>query len=193
MSNNYMYPMYSTKTFMDFYPSFEDFIEDYKSIGIPVTISDISLQTLYYLLYAKYGNNPVANNDENQFKYKLFSIIYQHGSTWETKQTIQEKLRDLMKEGNEAELLSSSKAIFNHALNPGTEPSTESLEQLSYINDQSTSNYRKSKMNAYMELWELLRSDITEIFLNKFLTCFKKFVSPEDPLSYVTEIVDEEV
>ena len=70
-----------------------------------------------------------------------------YGPTWEKRLDIQEKLRNI----SDDELRLGSKAIYNHALNPSTAPSTQALEELSYINDQSTSNYRKSKMDAYMQ------------------------------------------
>lgn len=57
---------YSTILFSGVYESVDDFIDDYTDIGIPPIIGDISIQTLYYLLYAKYGNNPIANRDINQ-------------------------------------------------------------------------------------------------------------------------------
>ena len=65
--------MYNTKKFTDIYETLNDFIYDYNNIGIPKIISVESASTLYYLLYGKFGNSPIANFDENQFKYKLFS------------------------------------------------------------------------------------------------------------------------
>jgi hypothetical protein len=40
-----------------------------------------NVSLVYYLLYARYGNNPIANRDENQFKFKIFSVIFQYGPT----------------------------------------------------------------------------------------------------------------
>lgn len=93
MSN--LLPQYATRTFTEIYESVNDFIYDYNNIGLPRTI-DVSLcMTLYYLLYGKYGNSPIANNDETQFKYKMFSLIWQYGPTWEKRLNIQEELRNL--------------------------------------------------------------------------------------------------
>ena len=39
---------------------------------------------------------------------------------------------------------------------------------------------------------ELLKQDVTEDFLRKFSVCFKKFVTPEKPLIYVTEEEEDE-
>lgn len=76
-----MIPEYDTKLFTDVWEEVNDFAYDYQHIGIPTTIAVQSVITLYYLLYARYGNNPIANYDEEQFKYKMFSIVFQYGPT----------------------------------------------------------------------------------------------------------------
>lgn len=183
-----MLPQYSTELFTDVWEAVEDFMKDYQNVGIPTSISTVSAQTLYYLLYAKYGNNPIANRDINQFKYKVFATIYEYGPTWEKRLAIQKKLRDL----SDDDLIKGSKAIYNSALNPSTAPSTATLEELDYINSQNTTNYKKSKMEAYAQLWDLLATDVTTEFINRFRVCFKQFVAPERPLVYVTEEEDDE-
>lgn len=172
-------PMYSTKKFTEIYESVNDFIYDYNNIGIPKIISVENCTTLYYLLYSRYGNSPIANYDETQFKFKVFTIIWQYGPSWEKRLDIQSKIRNL----TEAELLKGSKAIFNHALNPGEiaaegASSTTNQPELQYINDQNVTNYTKSKMDAYMQQWDLIDTDVTSEFLNKFSKLFKQFVKP---------------
>lgn len=200
MNNITKTPQYSTMLFTEVWDSASDFKDDYEEAGIytePVTsegvvikagtkLSDASINLLFYLLYSKYGNNPIANNDVNQFKFKIFSIVFQYGPSWEKRLDIQEKLRAL----TDDDILKGSKAIYNTALNPSTDPSTASLEELEYINSQNTTNYKKSKMDAYTQLWDLLATDVTGEFINKFKVCFKQFVRPEKPLLYITE--DEE-
>ena len=191
MMSNSMIPQYSTITFTDVWDDVTKFKKDYAASPFTGAISDNSpdnVAIVFYLLYARYGNNPIANRDINQWKFKIFSIIYQFGPTWEKRLEIQEKLRNL----SDDEILKGAKAIYNHAYNPSTNPSTGSLEELNYINDQSTSNYKKSKMDAYMQLWELLDNDVTEDFIKRFRNCFKTFVSPERPLIYVTDNSEEE-
>lgn len=186
---NSMIPQYSTEKFTDIWDNAGDFVADYKSSGLynaDNKISDTSANTLFYLLYARYGNSPIANRDVNQFQYKVFSVIFQYGPKWEKDLDIQKKVRALTDE----EIRLGSKAIYNQALNPATEPSTGDLEELEYINQQNTTNYKKSPLEGYAILEELLRDDITKIFIDKFNICFKKFVSSERPLIYVTE--DEE-
>lgn len=163
-----------TKKFTEIYESVNDFIYDYNNLALPRTISVDNAIILYYLLYAKYANNFITNIDETQFKYKLFSIVFEYGPTWEKRLDIQKKLREI----SDDDLLKGAKAIYNHAYNPSTEPSTQTLTELTYINDQNTTNYKKSKMDAYTQLWNLLATDVTEAFLDRFSVLFKKFISP---------------
>lgn len=187
MSSVEMIPQYNTKLFSEIWEDKDEFLTDYQSIGIPTTISTANATTLYYLLFARYGNSPIANYDENQFKYKMFAVIYQYGPTWEKKLAIQTALRGLQ----EADLIAGSKAIYNTALNPSDAPTTGTTEEIDYINSQNTTNYKKSKMDAYGQLWELLE-DVTEEFIVKFKYCFKQFVVPSRTFIYVTEEDEEE-
>lgn len=61
-----MTPQYNTILFSEVWDNIDEFVEDYKSIGLPTTISETSAKTLYLLLYGRYGNNPIANQDVNQ-------------------------------------------------------------------------------------------------------------------------------
>lgn len=176
-------PQYDTMLFSEVYDNPTTFINDYKTIGLPITISDTSAKTLYLLLYGRYGNNPIANQDVNQWKIKLFSVIFQCGPTWEKRLEIQTKLRNL----TDDELMRGSKDIYNNALNPDTAPGTASLEELLYINSQSTTNRKKSYLEAYAGLMALLEKDVTEEFLDKFRYLFALMVRPEKPLLYYDE------
>ena len=108
-----MLPQYDTKLMTDVWSKAPDFVADYQNIGIPTTISVQNATTLYYLLYARYGNTPIANYDEEQWKYKIFSVIFQYGPTWEKRLDIQNTLRglqisDLIDNGSFHELFSHS-------------------------------------------------------------------------------------
>lgn len=186
--SNETYPRFDTKLFTDIWEDSASFLSDYADVGIPTTISTTNATTLYYLLYARFANNPIANMDEEQFKYKVFAIIYQYGPTWEKRLAIQQSLRGL----SEDDLRAGAKAIYNHAYNPSEAPSTSTLTELDYINDQNTTNYKKSKMEAYAQLWDLLAIDVTGEFLNKFQKLFKQFVQPERTWIYVTELDEVE-
>ena len=315
---NKMIPQYDTKLMTEVWSDASGFLTDYQNVGMPTTISNQNAITLYYLLYARYGNTPIANYDENQWKYKMFSIIFQYGPTWEKRLDIQTTLRglqiaDLIDNGSYRALSSQSGSetssktgsdnntrtlnttekntgtsllantgtdttastgtqsvartgtvgttgetedIKNHAFNPGTAPAQNAYSPLNYINEQhatkndvnstvtnnltdtttndlenqtthnttstttndlsrsdtgtikddrtitdSTSAENTSqnetttvmtagKLKAYEKLLELLETDVTGAFINKFKVCFKQFVMPERHMIYVTE--DEE-
>ena len=195
-----MIPMkYNTKLFVEVWDEVNKFITDYKNSGLydAVTtnqgtiyhnsLTDTNLSLLYYMLYAKYGNSPIANLDENQFKYKVYSIIFQYGPTWQKELDIQDKLRGLTEE----QLIQGAKAIYNKAYGDAGEPSTQSLEELEFVNEQNTTNFKKNKLNAYSELLFLLKTNVSEVFLNRFKNLFKKVVAPEFPILYKTNIEEE--
>ena len=128
---------YTTVLMTDVWESAQEFIQDYTHVGIPTTISVENATTLFYLLYAKYGNNPIANYDITQFKYKMFSVIWQYGPTWEKKLSIQETLRglqlnDLLDDGKIEEL-------FSHE---GTNQSTHS------VNSENTRTLNTTEKNT---------------------------------------------
>ena len=193
---NDMLPKYTTNLFTEIWEDAASFKTDYQASPLAgaihygetsggVTYPD-NVTILYYLLYSRYGNNPIANLDEEQWKFKIFTVIWQYGPSWQKRLDIQAQLRGL----SEEDLLKGSKAIYNHAYNPNQAPSTSALEEVEYINDQNTTNYKKSKMEAYAQLWELIDTDVTAEFLARFKGCFKTFVAPERPLLYVTEEED---
>lgn len=179
-----LYGNFRTRSFADIYTEIETFKEDYTTNGIPSTLSDVNLTTLYYLLYARYGNSCIASSDETQFKYKLFSTIFMYGPAWQKRLDIQQKLLGL----SDDEIVKGTTAIHNSALNPSTSPSTQSLEELNYINSQNTTKYKKSKIEGYATLYALIETDVTEEFIDKFKKLFITVVEPEEPLWYKTYI-----
>ena len=181
-------PQYITKTFAQVYESYEDFKSDYDDLiplvsGGTTPLTANNIKATYYLLYARYGNTPIVNYDETQFKMKLMANIATYGPVWEKKKAIQVSLRGL----SEAELLQGAKQIYNHAFNPSTEPSTAQLEELTHINDQNVTNNKKSKMEAYSILWANLHVDATDEYMNKFKNCFSRFVGDQYPIIYCEE------
>ena len=188
-----LYGNYRTRTFNDIYENIDKFSGDfdfYSRIGLdPKFNSETTKDTLFYLLSGKYGNSHIANADENQFKLKLFSYIFQFAPYWEKSLDIQNKLRNL----TEDEIFAGSKQLTNHAYNPSTEPSGPNVVngEITSVNEQHNTKFTKGKVNAYGELFYLLRSDVTEEFLGKFKRLFIYIVEPESPLWYVTDINEE--
>lgn len=184
LEGNPLYGNYRNRKFSDIWEEVSVFLSDYQNNGIPVLISDQSATTLYYLLYARYGNSTIASFDENQFKYKVFTLIFMYGPTWEKRLQIQKEIRDL----DISDFVKGSTAIYNTALNPGTEPSTQGLEELPTIDSQNVNKYKKSIGDAYEQLLGLLETDVTAYFLDRFKSLFLTVVAPEEPLWYETEI-----
>lgn len=169
-----------TRKFREIWNSADLFYSDYTSFGIPTTITETNCKTLFYLLYAKYGNSHFANKDEVQGKLKVFSTIFKYGPAWEKRLEIQKALQTL----DLADLREGTKQILNHAENPNTAPSTNALDELEYIDEQKAVNYKKSKVDAYASLWNMLATDVTEEFLNKFNKIFMFVVDEEDYYLY---------
>lgn len=174
-----MSELYSTKIFTEVWDRVEKFVNDLQNSPFANSISVDTANKLYYLLYQKYGNNPIANEDENQFKYKVFGIIFEYGSTWEKKLEIQVKLRGL----SDDDLTLSGKSINNHADNPDEAPYTASEESLPFISAQNVNTSQRGKLEAYSVLWGMLE-DVTEPFLRKFEKCFKIMVCPTKVIIY---------
>lgn len=175
--------------FSDVWTNSDDFLNEYTSAGIPSNIPRANATTLFYLLYAKYGNSTIASSDINRFKYNLFSIIWQYGPNWVKRLEVQEKLRQLSDE----ELREGARAIYNAAKNPSTDPTNFTDQELQYIDGQNVTKHKKGKVEGYAMLIELLDDNVTESFLSRFKKLFKSFVMPEIPLLYEDEGEEEDV
>lgn len=182
LNNLSYYGGYRTRKFTDIFPDIDSFKDTAENIGIPLKVTN--LDTIFYLLYARYGNSHISFSDETQFIYSLFMTIFQYGPTWEKRLDVQEKIRNLSDE----ELVKGGRAIYNHSFNPSSEPSTSTLEELLTINDQNTTNYKKSTIEGYALLLSVLETDVTEEFINKFRKLFIQVLSPDYPLLYTTEV-----
>lgn len=170
---------YNENTFDQVYPTADSMIADLTLFDVPKVMTDQDYRLIWTLLESKYGDTPLSSNyNETRWKMKLQIIMWEYGPEWKKKLDIQQKLRTLSDE----EILSGSKAIYNHAYNPGGSPDTQSLEEIQYINDQNTTNYKKSKMDAYTILWGYLNSDMTAKFMDKFKPLFSKFALTDIPL-----------
>lgn len=187
-----IYGLPTNLTFCDIWDKVADFITDYKASGIYTSnvsnrLADTDATLLYYLLYARYGNSSIASRDTNRFKYQLFSMIFQYGPTWVKKLDIQNQVRNLTAD----ELISGGKAVYNSAYNPSTAPSTATLEELTAINEQKTTNYKKSKAEALNVQWELLNNDVSNAFLDKFRVLFISVAAPVYQIAFPVEEEDE--
>lgn len=199
--------LYNAPSFVDVWDDSDDFKAEYQASvfydyeeetvtenGVTKTITHLNnsiseprIELLFGLLYAKYGNNPISGNNLFQFKTKLFSIIYKYGPEWETKLNLQQKIRDLKDE----DIVLGSKTIYNHAFNDAGSPSTAKLDELTYINDQNTTNYKRSPLEGLILQWDALANNTTEEFINKFQVCFQRCVYPQWGGRVTTEIEED--
>lgn len=225
MSNISMKPMYDTNLFCEIWDSSDKFLADYNNTGteftnqVPPVITQQNALMTYLLLFSRYGNNPIANYDVTQFKNKIFTIIWQYGPAWEKRLSMQEDIRNLTlqeitqgtktdwsSEGTQSQNNSGTDTtINNHAYNPSTAPTTQTTNELDYIDQQQVAKgtatstisgtdskttgqvVTKSKMDAYAQLWDLVATDVTNDYIGKFKNCFKQFIAPERNMIYVTE------
>ena len=159
----------------------ESFLKDWKSTFYYTSdntlITDVNIKLIWNLLYSRFANSPIANKDEDQFKNKVFATIFQYAPTWQKELDIQKKLRGMNLDSGD--LFLGTKMIYNHAYNPSTEPSTASLEELTKIDDQNTTHYKKGVLEGLNYLDDLLKNDVTEAFMNRFKKLFKQFVTPD--------------
>ena len=182
LNNNSYYGNYRTRTFAEIYPDSNEFTLDYNTL-FPGTMDDKSLLLTYNVLCSRYMNSHIVNSDENQFKYKLATIVFSYGPSWAKKLEIQDKLRNM----SESDLIAGTRAIHNHSYNPSTAPSTSSAEELLTIDDQNTQIYKKGKLEAYGLLWNMLVTDVTSDYLAKFKNLFIQIAQPDYPLWYEEE------
>lgn len=173
--------------FSDIYKDKETFLNDYNNLGFPkIFRNEETPGLLYVLLVGRFTNSHIKNYDVNQFKYQLFSTVWQYGGTWEKDLDIQKKLRELsLEEGSEIYI--GGKAIYNSATNPGTDPSTNDSDELPFINGQNVTHYKKSKIEGLSLLSEMLKNDVTEPFLRRFDKLFKSIIFTGRTLLYTTE------
>lgn len=178
------YGGYRTRTFSQIFPTVADFIMAYENSQLKRTMTkDLTLDMIYYMLYAHYGNSHICNSDENQFKYYLYTLIFQYGPGTSKRLEIQNRLIQM----TETEMLKGSKAIYNHAFNPNTAPSTSSLDELLTINDQNVTNYQRAYMDAAANVMGILEENFLDAFIHKFKILFIKVTAPDYPLLYETE------
>lgn len=177
-----LYGNYRTRTFANIFSSEEDFAEAWNSTPFAEAIEPLNISLIFYLLYARYGNNHIAASDENRFCYQLFSLVFQYGPTWNKELQIQKKIRELDIEDFRKGTLN----ITNLAANPSTTPSTIDTEELPYVNNQNVTKSTRSYADGYALMLSLLKEDVSESFLDRFRKLFITVVQPELPLWYAS-------
>ena len=62
--------------------------------------------------------------------------------------------------------------------NPSTTPNASTLEALPFIDSQTSSGYKKNKIDAYTLLYQVLEDNVTEEFLQRFKKLFMAIAYP---------------
>jgi hypothetical protein len=191
-----------TRSFADIFPDFETFQSAWSdtifsqqavalSQEIPETATDKdvegpqNLKLIYELLLSRYANSTIASSDENRFVLQCMATIFQYAPAWIKRLEIQHTLHEM--DLDSEEFLRGSAVISNISLNPSEDPGTDTMTALSTINQQNTNIQKRDKFKALAILEELLKTDITGAFLDKFRSLFRTIVAPQRPLFYTTE------
>lgn len=181
-----LYGRYRTSKFTDIWPTEINF--RYELMDSELYDSDFSsgsITKLYYLLYAAYGNSHIASSDPNQFKYKVYSIIFSEGMKWQKSLEVQKKFEKL----NDNEIRMSSKSVSSTGYNPGegaVKEDPDGDDTLTYVNEQNKAKYIGGIIGSYSNYLDSL-SDVTTQFIARFKPLFLTIVEPEKPLLYEME------
>lgn len=142
--------------------------------------SNANLTTVYYLLFARYASNHINSDYPEQWKMKVMSTIFKYGPTWAKRLQIQENVRSM----SDSDILKGDIAIYNNAMNSDTTPSTATWDTLEGINSQNVTLRKRGQLEAYALVDTLLKTDVTNEFMEKFENLFNFIASPQIPLWY---------
>lgn len=171
---NSMFDSYITRTLGDIFPNVSDFKQAYNDLNYPSNSLIIdNLDTIYNLLMGDYMSSHIKSSSEDQFKLRFFSLIFRLAPTTFRKAEIQQKLQAL----TDDEMMIDGLSINNHANNPSTQPSTSSIEELTYIDNQTTARALSGKTRAYYQNALALEKDPYESFIKAFKPLFVSFGS----------------
>lgn len=185
MDNDYFTTDSLTMRFIEVYPTVEDFITDYNTIGLTdIAFNDTTkianLTTIYYVLMGEYANSKVSNSSLDMFRYRLMTKIMSYGPEYIRKLGIQKTLLTM----TDDDLMNSSEIINNSGRNPSNAPAVISRESLEYLDSQSATLHKRSKLDAYAYLVSMLDGDITRTFINKFADLFRKMFYGTEVIGY---------
>lgn len=177
---------YRTRSFSEIFPDLATFKSEYDKGAFPDNLlsgagyQELGLSTIYSLLMARYFESHIATDSEDAFKLQIMSRIYQHGQQWQRQMYLQQKYITM----SDGDILAGSKAVYNHAKNPGTAPSAGSLEELTYIDDQNVTTFKKYGPDAWRQISASIDPGICKRFTDKFRDLFIKISAPDYPLYY---------
>ena len=180
-----MRPLFDTKLFSEIWEDADKFLTDYKAYETNINnlnkVDDQYAKLTWQLIASKYANTPIRSNSESQFKLSVFGIMFSEAPTFVKKLDIQKKVRDL----TDAELAAGETSIANAADNPDEEPTTSTMDELKYINRQNVVKQKRSKIQGLAMQSAMLEEDLSETYVRKFASLFKRVYMPAEYI-YVT-------
>lgn len=189
-----LFQSFDNITFSQLWETADDFITTYNITGLPKEpyVDDETLKLIWVLMIGRFADSTIKPyNTYGAFKVRFMSRVWQYAPTWKKKLDIQNKLRALSLEDG-SELFIGGSAIYNSAMNPGTQPNTQTTDELDFINQQNTTKYKKSKIEGLALLSDLLKNDVTEQFLSRFDDFFKTIIYSGRELLYANYIDEGE-
>ena len=139
-----------------------------------------TMTTLYYLLWARYASSHIRSDYPQQWKMKLMMTVFEYGPTWSKRLEIQEKVRNM----SDDEIQKGTIMTYNTAMNPDGAPTTETWDTLQGINSQNKNLYQRGKLDSYAYIDQILKTDVTREFVEKFKKFFDIMASPGTKLDY---------
>lgn len=139
-----------------------------------------NMTTLYYLLWARYASNHIRSDYPQQWKMKMMMTVFEYGPTWSKRLEIQDKMRSL----SDDEIQKGTIMTYNTAMNPDGAPTTETWESLKGINSQNKNLYQRGLLDSYAYIDQILKTDVTREFVEKFKKFFDIMASPGMKLEY---------
>lgn len=182
-----LFGSFLTEKMLDIFPNFETFKERYKELPAVMQksgLTDENLELHYYLLVGTYGNSTISSVDLEQWIMQFFITIFKWGPVYQKRLEVCRAVQ----QQDLTTLTDGASAIYNHAYNPGEGGyDANKPTELTYINEQNTSKYKKDQIKAYAEYMELLVADPTEDYLKKFKPLFLSIVEPYNEVIYYGE------
>ena len=173
-----MIRLYNTLLFNQVWENSAQFKADYTNYETGIEnlnkIDDKYVVLTWQLLASKFASTPIRSNSVDQFKLAVFGIMASEAPTWVRRLELQKAVRDL----TESDLLAGETSIANRAENPDEAPTTSTMDELTYINVQTTSKQKRSKIQAYAMLDSLLQDDLCETYVHRFNRLFKRVYVP---------------
>ena len=186
-----MRPLYDSKLLSQIWSDADAFKADYTSYETGISnlnaVDNKYVVLTWQLVCSKYANTPIRSNSESQFKLSFFGIMCSEAPTWARRLEIQKSLREL----TDDQLAAGDIQIANSASNPDEEPTTNTLDELTYINHQNTQRQKRSKLTGLALLDGLLQNDLCESYVRKFSPLFKRVYVPAEFI-YVSDEEEEE-